>query len=281
MPGAAPVSEVADLGLGFGGAMWERSRKGGPPTPPRPPALSVADADQPGRRPPGGRPSGAGSTVSGLLRIVCWGVIAIGVTIALALAMRESPGADDYGAVEPLHFLALAFAKFARASPSLPGLFLYLAIVGIPATLLHELGHAVIARRRLGGEVRISVGTAGKLANVRLGQITMSINALGHPGRRAGHASFAASRASARDVVLIALAGPAASLVGCVLTAWALSSSQTSGVWHDLMWAATAAGAFGVLNIVPFKFQERRDGPRLRSDGLVALRAARVARSLR
>jgi membrane-associated protease RseP (regulator of RpoE activity) len=208
-------------------------------------------------------------------------VIAIGITIALALVIRESPELDNYGAIEPFRSLALAFARFVRASPGMPGAFLYLVIVGIPVTLVHELGHAVVARRRLGGEVRVSVGTAGKIANVRLGQIAVSIKAVGHPGRRAGLASFDAARASAWDVVMIALAGPAASLIGCVITCWGLSASPSIGVAHNLLWAATAAGGCAVLNVIPFEFQERHGGPRLRSDGLVALRAGRIAQSIR
>jgi hypothetical protein len=76
---------------------------------------------------------------------------------------------------------------------------------------------------------------------------------------------------------VIALAGPAASLLGCGLTGWALSASQSTGIVHGLLWGATAAGAVCVLNIIPFEFQEHRRGPRLRSDGLVALRAVRIA----
>jgi membrane-associated protease RseP (regulator of RpoE activity) len=36
--------------------------------------------------------------------------------------------------------------------------------VSAPVVLLHELGHAIAARRLLGGEVTMSVGTAGTLA---------------------------------------------------------------------------------------------------------------------
>lgn len=259
-------------------AMWERSRNGAPPNTPRSPRHLAAPGPDPGGRPRAARRPELGSLAS-LLRIVCWGLLAIGVTIGLALLVRASPAVDDYGAVEPLRFLALTFARFVRASPSLPATLVCLAVAGVPVTMLHELGHGIIARRLLGGEVRITIGTAGKIADVRLGQINMAVNALSHPGRRAGHASFAAPRASARDIAMIALAGPAASLLGCALTGWALSASQSTGIAHDLLWGATAAGAFCVLNIIPFEFQEHRRGRRLRSDGLVALRAARMARS--
>lgn len=257
--------------------MWERHRGGAPPNPPRPRSASLPGAPDPRGRPRAVRRPEPGTPAS-LLRIVCWGLVAIGLTIGLALVLRASPEVDDYGAIEPLRFLVLAFVTFVRVSPSLPAALACLAVASIPATILHELGHGVIARRLLGGEVQITVGTAGRIADVRLGQIAMSVNALGHPARGAGYASFSASRASARDVVMIALAGPAASLVGCALTGWALFASPSTGIVHNLLWGATAAGAFCVLNIVPFEFQEHRGGPRLRSDGLVALRAARIAR---
>jgi hypothetical protein len=96
-----------------------------------------------------------------------------------------------------------------------------------------------------------------------------------------GVAEFDATDATARDVLLIALAGPAASLVGTMLTAWALSACSPSGVLHDLLWAATLGGAFAVLNLVPITFQEQRDGPPVRTDGRLALDALRVARALR
>jgi hypothetical protein len=181
-------------GLEAAGAVSGRSRRGGPPKPPHTQLLSAAGPLDPARRPStSGRSTAHRSQAVGLLRIVCWGVIAIAITIALALAVHDFPGADNYGAVEPLHFLALTFTRFLRASPGFPVVFMYLTLAGIPVTLLHELGHAAIARRRLGGEVQVSVGTAGKIANVRLGQITMFINALSHPGRAAGRASFTAT----------------------------------------------------------------------------------------
>jgi hypothetical protein len=189
--------------------------------------------------------------------------------------------AADGGEVEPLYDLADAIVRFMDASPGFPIGILYIAVAAMPMTLLHELGHALVARRLLGGEVQVSVGTAGKLAQMRLGQIALSVNALSSPGRAAGVAEFDGSRATAGDVLLIALAGPAASLLGAIVSAWGLSAGSPSGVLHDLLWATTLAGVFGVLNLVPLTFQERREGPPVRTDGRLALDALRVARALR
>src|SRR5436305_14810707 len=107
-----------------------------------------------------------------------------------------------------LRSVALGFQDFMNSGPPLLLGLIYLAIVAVPLTFLHEWGHAFAARRLLGGSVKISVGNAGRVAQLRLGQITTSINALSSPTRLAGYAEFDASRASARDVVLIALSGP-------------------------------------------------------------------------
>ena len=183
--------------------------------------------------------------------------------------------------MDALYSIADAIARFMESNPGFPIALLYIAIAALPVTLLHELGHAVAARRLLGGDVDVSVGSTGKVAQMQLGQIALAINAFSHPGRASGAAEFDASRATARDILLIALAGPAASLAGTVLTAWALSAASPSGALHNLLWAATAGGVFGVLNLVPLSYQEGREGPSVRTDGRLALDALRVARALR
>jgi hypothetical protein len=184
--------------------------------------------------------------------------------------------------VDALADLAALIVGFMDSGPPLWIALLYIAITGIPLTLLHELSHAVTAHHLIGGEVKVSVGSAGRLAQLRLGQIVLSLNALAQPGKSAGLAEFDATRATARDVLLIALAGPAASLVGAVATGWALASSSPSGVLHGLLWAATFGGLGAVVvNLIPFTFQEGRDGPGLPTDGRLALDALRVGRAIR
>ena len=178
-----------------------------------------------------------------------------------------------------LYSLAESFTRFMDASPGLLGFPFGFIIAGIPVVLLHELGHALAAIRLLGGDVEVSVGSVGKIADTRLGGIAVSLNAVSNPIGTSGSAEFDASRATARDVLLIALAGPAASFVGTVLTA-SLFVGASAGVLRDFLWAATFVGALGVLNLIPFTLKERRNGPSMRSDGRLALDALRVVRAL-
>ena len=55
-----------------------------------------------------------------------------------------------------------------------------------PVTLLHELGHALAARRLLGTPVSVTVGSVGRLADFELGQISVSLSALDVPTRVGG-----------------------------------------------------------------------------------------------
>jgi hypothetical protein len=181
-----------------------------------------------------------------------------------------------------LSSIALGFDHFMKSGPGLVLGLLYLAIVAVPLTFLHEWGHALAARRLLGGDVHISVGNAGRVAQLRLGQITATVNALGSPTRVGGYAEFDASRARARDVVLIALCGPLASLLGLLIVIPLYLAARPETIGHGLLWAAVICSAGeGVLNLVPFDLQDRRGGPIRRTDGGVALDAAKVIWRLR
>jgi len=79
--------------------------------------------------------------------------------------------------------LAKVAYDFMQSRPGTLLWLLYWVAAAIPLTFLHELGHALVAQRRLGGEVAISVGTAGKVAELRLAQIKVSVNALFDPTR--------------------------------------------------------------------------------------------------
>ena len=188
--------------------------------------------------------------------------------------------AADQSRVDVLYYLAGELVEFMNGMPGgWPGGLSFLwwgLIAAIPVVIVHELGHAAVAARRLGADVEVTVGNAVKLAEVRLGQIHASVSAISQPGYAAGRATFDASRATAHDVFWIALAGPLASLVGVVATAFLLALAGPTGPVHDLLWSMTGAGAFAVvLNLLPFKAEET-DGTKLWTDGRLALDALRV-----
>lgn len=160
-----------------------------------------------------------------------------------------------YGPVEVL-------TDYLDDGPGMLAAVVYIAIGAIPATLLHELGHALAALARPDTPVGVAVGSFGKLAEVRLGQSTLSGSA-------------------ARDILWIALAGPLASLAGLAASVAVLGVAPASGVAHDLAWAAVFGNGVGVLNLIPLRLQERPDGARMHTDGRLALDAARTLRALR
>lgn len=183
--------------------------------------------------------------------------------------------------MDALYGLAGTLASFLDASPGLIVSFVGLALVSIPLTLLHELGHATVARRLLGGDVSITVGSSGTFAELQFGRISVALNALSDPSRRGGQARFDTSHASGRDIAAVALGGPAASLGGFVATAWAYSVTG-GGVLHTLLWCATLAGAGAtIINLIPMQLQERAGEPPVRTDGALALEALRVTRDRR
>jgi hypothetical protein len=204
-----------------------------------------------------------------------------GSLIWLVIAALLCAGAFAVIAPDALYGPAAAVVAFMDAGPGFPQMLLYIILAAIPVTLLHELGHALAARQLLGTPVSVAVGSVGPLAQLELGKISVSLNALGSPARVAGSATFDASRARAFDILLIALAGPAASAIGLVICLALLRSSPTTGALHDLLWTCTLGSVFAVLNLIPFTYRERRDGPRLQTDGRLALDAARVLSSLR
>ena len=182
--------------------------------------------------------------------------------------------------MDVLYWLAQVVFDFMNGAPSLPLDLVYLLVIGTPIILLHELGHALVAVRRLGTDVEVTVGNAAELAQMRLGQVNAAIFALPNPLAPAGTASFDGSLATARDVLWIALAGPVVSLIGLVLAVLCFSAAPADGFLHDVLWAAVFTSMYGPLNLIPFKFSGDGEG-QFASDGRMALDALRVIRELR
>ena len=93
--------------------------------------------------------------------------------------------------------------------------------------------------------------------------------------------SLDGARATARDMLLISLAGPAASACGLVVTAVALAWVPP-GLVHDALWVAMLFSVAATLSVVPLAVSRAAPGrPEVRSDGQLALAAARVLWQLR
>lgn len=169
--------------------------------------------------------------------------------------------------------VATAIDHFMKAGPGVFWVLVCGVLIAIPVTLLHELGHAVVARARLGSAVQVTVGNAGRIGTVRLGQLTTTFHAFQTPTRMGGTARFDALRATASDILWISLAGPAASLAGGVLAVIAYQHAPTRGAVHALLWVAVFASVFAVANVFPLRLRQRRGGPAFNTDGMVALTA--------
>ena len=215
------------------------------------------------------------------LQIWLLGVLVLAFVAAAVIGLTSggSPAAGETYSTDggPLHFVIAQLVNFMNEMPSVSALVFATLVVTAPATLIHELGHAIVARRRLATTVDVQVGTTGKLPMAQLGPIAAHIAVLGLPGRAAGSATFDARNMTAKDALAIALAGPAASLIWFVVCARAWDLHR-GGVVGDLLWVATFEGLAGsLLNLVPMTLLES-DGRALRSDGRQALDAWRALR---
>src|ERR1700736_3946505 len=126
-------------------------------------------------------------------------------------------------------------------------LLVYLLAAAVEVILLHKLGHALAASWRLGDPVHISLDGTGTLLSIRIRRLRLDVNALSHAAERPSRSSVAALRASARDVVLVALAGTAASLLSSLVAACALTLAPGRGAVHGLLWAVTVMGLLGTV----------------------------------
>jgi hypothetical protein len=204
------------------------------------------------------------------------GVLAGACVLSVVLSMLPGPATATAQPGSGGGLLGVV-VRFFAGMPAAGSFLVLMVVVGIPTTLIHELGHAVAARRLLGGEVGVRVGNAAPLATLRLGRITADINAFATPGAVAGEAGVQAARATRRDVLLIALAGPAASLAQFALCAPVYAATANGGLVHDVLWMVTAGGAGTcVLNLVPLRVHENSTGRVVATDGRLALDALRA-----
>jgi hypothetical protein len=161
-----------------------------------------------------------------------------------------------------------AFQHFMDSGPGLSAWLIALPVMLPLIVFLHELGHAVVARRLLGGEVLAVVGSEEHGAvRFRLAGIDFSISPLVAIAGRGGYCRYHGFP-SARETIAISLAGPGATALGLAVAVAALP--QTSGLVHDLMRLTIFWSATGLLaSLVPLTTTH---GP---NDGRTALDAAR------
>jgi hypothetical protein len=157
-------------------------------------------------------------------------------------------------------------------------------LVGLFVTLIHEGGHLFAALWTGQERVSLRIGTFGQLIDQRLGSVRMNVALATAPWRSGGEVSFDAARTTARQMLGIALAGPAASLVGAAATAWIAASTDSTAVSEFFAWATVAGVLAVILTLIPMTLTEgtrHRPGARVKSDGGHALDALRVLVDLR
>jgi hypothetical protein len=169
------------------------------------------------------------------------------------------------------------FNDFMNTGPGLVMWLLTLAIVAPIATLFHELGHAIAARSRLEGPVRIRVGGDPPFWQFAVAGLHVRVRPIFMPFGVTGACEFDASALRAADAVVVSLAGPAASLLGAVVSAIAFGWTAQGTFLHAILWqSAVLQGLSVVLCIVPFTLTD--GGGVHRTDGWVALDAIRRSR---
>jgi len=147
-------------------------------------------------------------------------------------------------------------------------------VLSMPLTILiHELGHAVVARYLSRRPVDVQIGTGGPAVRINVRSLRLTLSARQSLLGVGGWASFDRSELTAVSLLFIALAGPAASAAGAVATGALLGGRAETSFVSDLLSAVTFGGwGCCVLNLVPFKLP-MRGGRRVCTDGLVALGA--------
>jgi Zn-dependent protease len=118
--------------------------------------------------------------------------------------------------------------------------------------LVHELGHALAVKARRLPLQGLKVGDRTDLT-VSVGAFRIELGRLVGDGDMGGYVMYDARRVTARDALVIALAGPAANLMGAVVTGW-LAVRFAGAAWSLLFMLVllTIGGAWtAVANLRP------------------------------
>jgi hypothetical protein len=175
--------------------------------------------------------------------------------------------------VSPLDRIAEGFMTLMDAAPP-PWAWLVLFFLTEPLhALIHELGHGAAALALRPGRVAVAIGRRPPLVVWRLGRMTISFHLLMPLWRNHADCTHEAE-GSRGEAALIALAGPAASLLTCIV-AWSALVRVGSGLLHDLLFAMTFISFISAVgNLVPLTVTDYR-GTRRRTDGAVIVAALR------
>jgi membrane-associated protease RseP (regulator of RpoE activity) len=179
--------------------------------------------------------------------------------------------------------LARVGAMMDQAPPSPVVWLLAVAVVAAPAVLVHELGHAVVARMLVGGAMTIRVGAPDRGVKLRMGDVTVSLDPVGSFwGPSAGSVKYDTARATNGDALLVLVAGPLASLAAAAATLRIVEvAGPHYGVPHTLMEAFFLSNAMAAANLLPFRLRQLRGGRWLSSDGRVIMDAVAELRARR
>ncbi len=164
-------------------------------------------------------------------------------------------------------------AIFLESGPTFLVTFAMLFFAMPPLTVVHELGHAGAALALRPGPVSVSVGAERPLVLCSIGRMTIAINPVMLPWRPRAVCGYKPPETPGQ-AALIAFAGPAASIVACIV-GWDALTLVEPGWFHDFLWVWTFVSFMvAIVNLVPFTFKDAR-GNRRGSDGALILAALR------
>jgi hypothetical protein len=159
----------------------------------------------------------------------------------------------------------LTIARFLDGLPWL-AISITLLIAPAPLALVHEIGHALVAVRRVPGRVVVRVGLDPSLTTFDIGRINFRLHPVLRPRQ---HDAFCLHLRPWRraDAILIALGGPAASFVAGGLAIWVASATGPSSTAHDSMIVIACLSLVSFVGcLVPTTVKDSH-GFELRSDG--------------
>jgi hypothetical protein len=164
--------------------------------------------------------------------------------------------------------------------------FFWLPIQTFLTLAVHEAGHALAALARRQPDVELQIGTGQRIVlELRLQAVKLRLTNPGFLKLGSGQVRWNDERTTILDLLIIAVAGPAASLLGGLVCLWLVAQRPLYSESHDFL-ALTALYMFGVafLNLIPLTLTEgsrKQPGVAMRTDGGIILDLLRLLASLR